>query len=473
MSKKSTIRSNWPKWVLQWGILAALILFLTGIAAKVFPALEKADPETYCPMGGLEAFVTYLTRGSLPCTMNSAQILMGLALAAAVILFSKLFCSYICPIGTIEDLMVKLRNITGLNAINIRNGSVADRILRIVKYVLLFWIFYMTATASELFCKNLDPYYAVATGFKGEITLWMSVTTVTLVLLGGLLVSRFWCRYICPLGAASNSLKFWIPMLVLVAIWWLLGLIGVQISWWLLMGAWCLLGWALEAFHSKPKFQLTSVVRDSAKCGKTCMSCQKNCPYNINVASMDRVAHVDCTLCGECVAACPHKALSIGVCGRSVKHGKFIPAAITVIMVALAMVLGSRFELPTIDESWGIEEGMKLESVRIEGLKTVKCFGSSMAFKAKMEKVAGVHGVKTYVGSHSVVIKYDPKVISADKLQEQVFEPSHFRIWSPDPTKVSELKVVTIRTEKMTSKLDLNYLGLQMRTTGKSIMQNQ
>jgi len=50
-----------------------------------------------------------------------------------------------------------------------------------------------------------------------------------------------------------------------------------------------------------------------------------------------------------------------------------------------------------------------------------------------------------------------------------VFVPSHFRIWSPDPEKLQELKVVTIRTEKMYDKMDLNYLGLQFRTTGKSI----
>lgn len=50
--------------------------------------------------------------------------------------------------------------------INITTGSIADKILRAVKYILLFWIFYMTISSSELFCKNFDPYYAIATGFK-------------------------------------------------------------------------------------------------------------------------------------------------------------------------------------------------------------------------------------------------------------------------------------------------------------------
>ena len=204
MSKKNG--SNWPKYLLQWGTLAAIVFFLTGLAAKVFTKLPPSDPETYCPMGGLQAYVTYLVRGSLPCSMSSLQILMGIALAAAVILFSKLFCAYLCPVGTVEDLLMKLRKALKIKGISIRHGSVVDAILRIVKYALLFWIFYMTATASELFCKNLDPYYAVATGFKGEITLWMSIVTVSLVVLCGLFINRFWCKYICPLGAASNTL---------------------------------------------------------------------------------------------------------------------------------------------------------------------------------------------------------------------------------------------------------------------------
>ena len=468
----SNKKNNWPKWTLQLGTLAALVFFLSGLAVKIFPKMEAANPESYCPMGGLQAFVTYLTRGSLPCSMSSLQIVIGLCLAAAVILFSKLFCAYICPVGTIEDLLFKLRTKLGFKAINIKSGSVADKALRIVKYGLLFWIFYMTATASELFCKNLDPYYAVATGFKGEITLWMSIVTVSIVILGGFIISRFWCRYICPLGAASNSFKFWLPMLVLVLVWWGLNALGLKMAWWILLAAWCLLGWLLEVFYETPKLQILHVVRDEDSCGGHCLSCQKGCPYNINVPSYGRVVtSVDCTLCGQCVANCPTKSLSIAACDKPAKCGfsKYLPAILAVVFTVGAMIAGSKFELPTIDEEWGIEQGMKLETLKMSGLKTVKCYGSSMAFKAKMEKVPGVHGVKTFVGTHTVVVKYDPSVISEEKLQENIFEPSHFRIWSPDPTKLSELKCVTIRTEKMTSKMDLNYLGLQMRTTGKSI----
>ena len=469
MAKKSTFRTNWPKWALQWGTLAAIIFFLSGLAAKLC-GLEPSDPETYCPMGGLQAFVTFLVNGSLPCSMSSVQILMGFALAAAVILFSKLFCGYLCPIGSIEDLLGKARRGLHLKPLRIKNGSVADKLLRLLKYAILFWVVYMTVTASELFCKNLDPYYAVATGFKGEITLWMSIITVAVVILIGFFVDRFWCKYLCPLGAISNSLKFWGWMLLLVAAYWLLNVLGVNISWVALMVCWCLLAWALEAFHSNPKMQILHVQVDETKCGHTCLSCQKACPYAIDVqAQAPFVSSVDCTLCGECVASCPSKALSIGTKPGKNGFGRFLPAIIAVVLFVAALIIGGKFELPTINEVWGVEDGMELETVKIENLKSVKCYGSSMAFKARMEKVRGVHAVKTYVGSHTVVIGYDPNATTAEKIQEEVFVPSHFRIWSPDPKKLSELKVMTIRTEHMYDKLDLNYLGLQMRNTGKSV----
>ena len=479
MAKRSTIVKNWPKYLLQWGVLAALVLFLTGL----IPSKEAADPEAYCPLGGLQALATYLAQGSLPCSMSSLQVMMGIALVAGVVLFSKLFCAYICPIGTVQDLLGKARRVMHIKGIKVQNGSVLDKVLRIVKYALVFWIFYMTVTASELFCKNLDPYYAVATGFKGEITLWMSIVTVTLVVAGSFLIDMFWCRYLCPLGAISNSLKFWVWIGVLFGAYWVADVLGADIPWAVLLGGFCILGYILEVFNSKPKFQIMYVMKDSAACNG-CGLCTKKCPYGIDVKSCvnGRVESVDCTLCGECVAACNTGALKVGVCrNRQAKCWKYAPAILTVLLIAFGMWFGNRFELPTIDMKWGIEsvaedgtvtqlvDPSTLETMSIEGLRSVKCYGSSMTFKAQVEKVAGVHGVKTFVNRHSVEILYDPAKTTPEKIQEAIYTPVKFRVNTPDHTATDSLKVVTIRTEKMYDKMDINYLGMQMRLTGKKI----
>ena len=479
MAKRSTIIRNWPKYLLQWGVLVALIVFLTGI----IPSEEAVDPEAYCPMGGLQALATYLANNSLPCSMSSLQVMMGIALVAAVVLFSKLFCAYICPLGTVQDLIVKARNAMHIKSLKIRNGSFVDKVLRIVKYVLVFWIFYMTVNASELFCKNLDPYYAVATGFKGEITLWMSIVSISVVVIGSFVIDMFWCRYLCPLGAISNSLKFWVWIGVLFGVYYAANAVGANIPWAVLLGAFCVVGYILEIANSKPKFQILHVTKDDNVCNN-CGLCVKKCPYHIDVKSYHagKVNHVDCTLCGECVAACSTNALNIGLCKPTKsKVWRFVPAVLTVVLIAFGMWAGGKIELPTIDMKWGLENVAEdgtvtklvdentLQTMSLEGLRSVKCYGSSMTFKAKLEKIPGVHGVKTYVKRHSADILYDPAKTDPDKIQEAVFVPSKFRVATPDHNEVPELKIVTIRTEGMYDKMDINYLGMQMRLTGKRI----
>ena len=478
MAKQSTIKKNWPKYLLQWGVLVALAAFL------LIPGKNPANPEAYCPMGGLQALATFFVRGSLPCSMSMVQIVMGIVLAASVVLFSKLFCGYICPLGTVQDLLVKLRNVIGWQGIEIKNGSVADKVLRVIKYALLFWIFYMTATASELFCKNLDPYYAVATGFKGEITLWMSIVTVALVLICGFMINMFWCRYLCPLGAISNSLKFWGWIVVLAAAYYVLGLLGVNVPWWILLALFCIAGYLLEILCGRPKFQVLHIMKNDAKCTH-CGICNKHCPYGIDVANSRNgaVKSVDCTLCGECTAVCPTEAIHTGVC---VKGGRnlgnvVLPAAIAVVLVAVGFWAGDKYELPTINVTWGLEQTMEdgtvkqmvdpstLETMEMTGLRSVKCYGSSVHFKNKLTDIRGVHGVKTFVAHHRAVITYDPSVTTPEQIQERVFTPSKFRVNTPDPAVVDSVKMVTIRTENMYDKLDLNYLGLQMRLTDKKI----
>jgi ferredoxin len=210
----------------------------------------------------------------------------------------------------------------------------------------------------------------------------------------------------------------------------------------------------------------------------------KKCPYNIDIKSVHngKIQHVDCTLCGECVAACSTNALNIGVCKptRS-KVWNIVPAILTIALIAFGIWAGGKFELPTIDMEWGIEnvaedgtvtqlvDPAKLETTTIDGLRSVKCYGSSMAFKAKLEKIAGVHGVKVYVRRHAADILFDPAKTNKDKIQEAIYVPSKFRVNTPDHQAVPELKVVTIRTEGMYDKMDINYLGMQMRNTGKKI----
>ena len=469
MAKRSRIISNWPKYVLQWGVLVALILFLTGL----MPGETAADPEAYCPMGGLQAFATYLAQNSLPCSMSSLQVMMGLALVAAVVLFSKLFCGYLCPLGTVQDIIKRLRVKFRIKSVKIANGSAIDKILRIIKYALLFLIFYMTVEESELFCKNLDPYYAVATGFQGEITLWMSIVSICILVIGSLAVDMFWCRYLCPLGAISNSLKFWVWSGVLFGVYFAANVIGAGIPWAVLLGAFCIIGYLLEVFNAKPKYQILHVLKNESACNN-CGLCQKMCPYHIDLRTFHngKINHVDCTLCGECVAACANKALNVGIKENKVgKFRKVVPALLAVALTLFGIWAGGKIELPTIDMKWNTEDvaSENLQTTTFDNLRTLKCYGSAMTFKAKMEKVPGVHGVKVFVTRQSADILYNAEATSPEKIREAIYIPSRCKVQQLDPSVTTSLNTVVIRTEGMYEKGDLDNLGAMFKETGRKI----
>ena len=404
-------KSNWLKNLLQWGTLAAIVGFVVyGLTLGEKPA----DVEAYCPFGGLQALGSYLVNNSLACTMSMTQIMVGVMLAVGVILFSKLFCGYLCPLGTVSEWMGRGGKKLKVS-VEIRPGSIADRLLRAVKYALLFYVFYMSASSSELFCKNFDPYYAVATGFKGEITVWMTVISVALLFLGSFFVKMFWCKYICPLGALSNIFKFTLTFAGIVILLWALGLLGVASAWVWALGAACVIGYLWEMIYLKSKvFPLLRIVRDEATCTK-CDVCRRKCPYSI------------------------------------------------VALFGAALWFGSHWELPTIDEKWGEYEQVEgMQTYEIEGLTSVKCFGSSKAFSAKMQKVPGVYGVKTFVKRHAVVISYDPKAIDETSIDKAIFSPTTMKFATPKAG-VDSLSVVRIGVEGLHDKMDMVYFGAILR----------
>ncbi len=448
------LKKNWLRHLIQWGTVITIVIFLTKIFGN-----QTADLEAYCPFGGIQTFATYLVAGSMACSMTATQIMMGVVLAIGVILFSKLFCGYLCPLGWATEYLAKLRKKLKVKEVVIRSGSITDRALRSFKYILLFWIFYMTVTASELFCKNFDPYYAFGTGFQGELTMWMALISISIFFLGNFFVKMFWCKYLCPLGALSNVFKFAITFVAVVAAYALIDFAGLSLSWVWLLAAATILAWLWEIIYLESKvFPMLKVVRSTEKCND-CGLCAKKCPYNIPVDKVGSVKHIDCNLCGECVASCNQDALAFG--GK--KSFRWLPAILTAVLFFAALYLGGTMELPTIDIKWGDEaKHEQLEKVRIEGLRSVSCYGSSMSFKAKLQKIPGVYGVATFVRSSNADIYYLPGETTEEIIREEIYVPSKFKINTP-PEDVEQIKVITIYTEKMYDRMDPNYLGLQIR----------
>jgi polyferredoxin len=441
---------NWPRKLIQWGVLF-FILFL--IFRLFINKSFVADFEAYCPFGGLQAFGSFLLNQSLSCTMTTAQIVMGFLLILAVLVFSKLFCSFICPLGTLTEWFSQIGKKL---KIRITLTGWTDLVLRSLKYILLFITFYFTLQSNELFCKKYDPYYAAVTGFSTDVVVWYAIAALVLLVAGSIVIRMFWCKYICPLGALSNIFKFALFFVAVIAVWLAALKLGATISYVWPLAVVCLGGFLIEVFRMKSSlFPVIKVTRNETTC-TNCNLCTRVCHQNIDVANLKVVKHVDCNLCSDCVVACPvNNTLQV----NRRNSLKWISPVAVIILVISGLILGSVWELPTIDVKWAEPEVMaKAQIYEQSGLKNVKCFGSSTAFANQIQRIDGVLGVATYVKHHRVKIYYDPAKLSPEKLQKAIFTPSKTAIASlrNDVTSVTE---ITLKLENFFDPLDFIYLA--------------
>jgi len=441
-------KQNWYKLIYQFAIIA--ILAFMGFRL-LFDKAYAPDFEAYCPFGGLQALGSYMTMDSLSCSMTSTQIMMGVALFIGIVLFSRLFCGYICPLGTIGEWTGKLGDRL---KVRITLKGIADKALRLLKYVLLFITFYFTLKSSELFCKKFDPYYAVASGFDTDVVLLWALIAIGALLVGSLFFRLFWCRYLCPLGALSAIFKYSWWFLGVMAVYVILLLLGLNISYVYPLLIVTAGGYILEVTRmDRVRPDPVHITRNTGTC-TSCGLCTESCPQGIDVASMEKVTHADCTLCGDCLHACPEKdTLQINK-----RNMKWLPAVVLGALIILGITAGSLFELSTISQQWGTEEQLaNAGTFEMSGLKNIKCFGSSTAFANQMRSVEGIYGVSTYVASHTVHILYDTAMYNDEKIQQLIFVPVKRVIEEPSAD-VSNIVYHTLTIDKFFDPLDATYL---------------
>lgn len=415
---------NRLKQAIQLTIIGVIVILML---IPLFKPDFVTDFEAYCPFGGLMTLGSKYWLGSMSCQMSETQIFMGLALIIGVMLFGKLFCGYLCPIGSAIEWLQKGATKLKLKVITLRGWP--DRILRVLKYAILYFTAYYSITSSELFCKKFDPYYGITSGFDHDTVLWWSVTALIIVL-GSVFIRFFWCKYLCPLSALSNigaNFLVSVPILAIyLAIRW--AGIDVHIAW--LLGALSVSGAATEVirfkFYDINPFKITIYEPQCTHCSL----CDVKCPQGIEVNSYEKVDHPDCTLCMDCVKTCPQK----GGIGLWRWKSTWIPPVIIVVLIALALLISRNFEFATLTERWGnFEKIENVQSIRIDGLRSVKCFGSASSLKNKMMRKKGIVGLDAYAKNHHVLIYFDPAVLDSMGVKRAVFSPSKYKVHSPAP----------------------------------------
>ncbi|SFT38854.1 NosR/NirI family protein [Sedimentitalea nanhaiensis] len=162
------------------------------------------------------------------------------------------FCGWLCPFGALQELTNQLAQKLGVRQIAVPH-ALHER-LWIIKYTL-----FVAILALSFYSMKDALILAEAEPFKTAISMrmmrgWPFVLFVLVLLGAGLFIERFYCRYLCPLGAALG-----IPAKLKVFDW----------------------------LHRRPQ------------CGRECRLCETKCTVGA-IDPLGRINPNECVLCLRC-----------------------------------------------------------------------------------------------------------------------------------------------------------------------------
>lgn len=264
-------------------MLIQLIFFL--IMPSVYTTAFSGVKYIFTQMGNVQ-----------PLELTSfVKILIVLCLYTMV--FGRFFCGFTCAFGTLGDylheLYLWLCRKTKRRPIKI-NDSVKQK-LSTVKYFILAAIVILCFKGVYQITKGFSPWDVFSMIIAGnfQINDYIPALIILLIIVAGMLVcERFFCRFLCPMGAIFSLL---------------------------------------------PVLPIFSIERNREQCIKGCSACKRVCPSGIELPnSGDDIQSGDCFMCQKCMNICPKQNIKTStIKGNSIIF-ILVRAVILVIIVKLA-----------------------------------------------------------------------------------------------------------------------------------------
>lgn len=214
--------------------------------------------DAYCPFGGVETLWRFITTGTFLRKLHPSNLILLAATLVTALLTGRAFCGWICPLGSVQEWLANLsRKLTGGRRawLPLKMPPAIDKPLRYLKYLILGGVLWNSVSAVV---PPLEPFCPYKTLFHFELNSLISWSIFSIVIIGSLLVERFWCKYFCPLGAI------------------------------------------LAPFN---KFSLIQIATDENAC-ISCGLCERACGMGIE-GLPENIHHPECIRCLDCLDVCP------------------------------------------------------------------------------------------------------------------------------------------------------------------------
>ncbi len=264
------------------------------------PPVRPAGIEAFLPISALLALKPLFLHGTYD-PIHPAGLTLLLAITVSAFFFRKGFCGWVCPVGTVSNVLEKLsRNLHCKRKIS----PWIKYPLNSVKYLILaffFYVIFVQMDSKQINSFLFSPYNMTADARM--LHFFLSPGKVLLIVLATLFVlsvfiKNFWCRFVCPYG--------------------------------LFLGLFAVLG-PVQIQRSKD---------DCTQCGK----CDQNCPGGIHVSNSETIRSCECIGCLECVSSCPTACVKPGISHTYSLPCLLIPiGTISVLLIAWGIAVSTGY----------------------------------------------------------------------------------------------------------------------------------
>jgi polyferredoxin len=205
-------------------------------------------------------------------------------LSILTIIAGRIFCGWMCIFGALNDWVYILSN--KLFKAKYKIDPVLDKYLKYLKYIILILIVLLVWTNIVNLPSGSSPWDAYGQIFdiKTMLTTYLIGSIILgLIVIGAGFIERFFCRYLCPLGAIFAILS---------------------------------------------KLKIFKIHKEKSVCGN-CKACTLKCSMGINLDSMNVINSGECIQCFNCNSICPKNNAKVKAFGEEINETALAAVTIT------------------------------------------------------------------------------------------------------------------------------------------------